>query len=233
VLEVIYLIFNEGYYSAKKDKIIREDLCGEAIRLSSCLLKKEITQTPKAYALHALLAFQSARMKGRITNSGEIIRLKEQDRSLWYYPLVLIGHEAMEKAMNTERLSHYHLEAAIAAEYIQASSYETTNWNRLIELNNQLYEFDGSQYILLNLAILHMEKRNYSQVRKFLSEINPQELEARAYLYYATCAEYDFAMNDKIAGMENLEKAIEMTENTYEKAFLKRQKIKHLKNSNA
>ncbi|MEM6736712.1 MAG: sigma-70 family RNA polymerase sigma factor [Bacteroidota bacterium] len=233
VLEVIYLIFNEGYYSAKKDKIIREDLCGEAIRLSNCLLKKEISQTSNAYALHALLSFQSARMKSRITHSGEIIRLKEQDRSLWYYPLVLIGHKAMNKAMDTDKLSPYHLEAAIAAEYIQASTYETTNWDRLIKLYNQLYEFDKSHYILLNMAILHLEKRNYSQAKLLLSKISPEKLEARAYLYYATNAEYEFATNNKSAGKKNMEKAINLTENTYEKAFLEKQKIKHLNISNA
>ncbi len=233
VLEVIYLIFNEGYYSAKKDRIIREDLCGEAIRLSNCLLKKEISQTSNAYALHALLSFQSARIKSRITDSGEIIRLKEQDRSLWYYPLVMIGHEAMNKAMDTDRLSHYHLEAAIAAEYVQASTYETTNWDRLIELYKQLYELDKSPYALLNMAILHLEKRNYPQAKRLLSEINPEKLEARAYLYYATYAEYEFAQNNKSAGQENLEKAIKLTENTYEKAFLESQKIKQLNRSNA
>ena len=85
VLEVIYLIFNEGFYSAKKDAVIREDLCGEAIRLSKCVLKKSISQTSDGFALHALLCYLSARMKSRITDTGEVIRLKEQDRSLWYY----------------------------------------------------------------------------------------------------------------------------------------------------
>lgn len=233
VLEVIYLIFNEGYYSAKKDKIIREDLCGEAIRLSSCLLKKEISQTPNAYALHGLLSFQSARMKSRITEKGEIIRLKEQDRSLWYYPLVLLGHETMEKAMDTKQLSHYHLEAAIAAEYVQASSYETTNWNSLLELYGQMYELEKSSYILLNMAILYLEIRNYSKAKQLLSQINPEALEARAYLYYATYAEYEFATNNISEGKKQMEKAINMTDNKYEKAFLNKEIIKHLNYPNA
>ena len=233
VLEVIYLIFNEGYYSAKKDTIIREDLCGEAVRLSNCLLKKKISQTPEAYALHALLCYQSARMNGRITDSGEIIRLREQDRSLWYYPLVLIGHEAMEKAMQTHNLSHYHIEAAIAAEYVQSSTYDTTNWDRLLELNAYLYELDNSHYILLNMAVLHLEKSNYLQAKQLLSEINPDELAGRAYLYYAACAEYEFATDNRSNGIENIEKAIAMTQNKYEKAFLNRKKIKHLSTSNA
>ena len=233
VLEVIYLIFNEGYYSAKKDTIIREDLCGEAVRLSNCLLKKKISQTPEAYALHALLCYQSARMNGRITDSGEIIRLREQDRSLWYYPLVLIGHEAMEKAMQTHNLSHYHIEAAIAAEYVQSSTYDTTNWDRLLELNACLYELDNSHYILLNMAVLHLEKSNYLRAKQLLSEINPDELAGRAYLYYAACAEYEFATDNRSNGIENIEKAIAMTQNKYEKAFLNRKKIKHLSTSNA
>ena len=233
VLEVIYLIFNEGYYSAKKDAIIREDLCGEAVRLSKCVLKKRISQTPDAYALHALLCYQSARMKSRITETGEIIRLKEQDRKLWFYPLVLLGHEAMEKAIQVERLSHYHLEAAIAAEYVQASTYDATNWDRLLELYHQLYELEGASYILLNMAILHLEKRNYTQAKQFLTRVDPKDLQRRAYLYFATYAEYEFAVNNQTTAKEYMDKAIDMTENKYEKAFLNREKLKHLKNSNA
>ena len=217
VLQVIYLIFNEGYYSAKKDAIIREDLCGEAVRLSKCVLKKNISQTPNAYALHALLCYQSARLKSRITKNGEIIRLREQDRKLWYYPLVLLGHGAMEKAMATEKLSNYHLEAAIAAEYVQASTYNTSNWNRLLELNQQLYELEHSPYVLLNMAILHLEKSNYTQTKQLLAQIDPKELERRGYLYFATCAEYEFAINNQTLGKNYMEKAIAMTENDMKK----------------
>ena len=233
VLEVIYLIFNEGFYSSKKNTIIREDLCGEAIRLANCLLKKKVSQTPEAYALYALLCYQSARMKGRITDSGEIIRLKEQDRSVWYYPLVLMGHEAMEKAVEANQLSHYHIEAAIAAEYVQASTYDMTNWDRVLALYCHLYEFDKSSYVLLNMAVLHLQKRNYVQAKQLLSDINPDELGGRAYLYYAASAEYEFATNNKSAGIKKMEIAIDMTENTYEKAFLNREKIKHLEIPNA
>lgn len=233
VLEVIYLIFNEGYYSAKKDAIIREDLCGEAVRLSKCVLKKSISQTPDAYALHALLCYLSARMKSRITDDGEIIRLKEQDRTLWYYPMVLLGHEAMEKAIHSEVLSHYHLEAAIAAEYVQAPTYDSTDWDRLLELYHQLYDLEGSSYILLNIAILHLEKRNYPQAKQFLTQVDPRELERRAYLYFATFAEYEFAVNNRTAATNYMEKAIDLTENKYEKAFLNREKLKHLNSSNA
>ncbi len=233
VLEVIYLIFNEGYYSAKQDRIIREDLCGEAVRLSHCVLKKQISQTPDAYALHALLCFQSARLKSRITANGEIIRLKEQDRTLWYYPLVLLGHEAMEKAIHTENLSHFHIEAAIAAEYVQASSYDSSNWERLLELNQQLYELEGSAYILLNMAILHLEKRNYDKAKQLLTSIDPGQLESRAYLYYATYAEYEFALNHQTKAKAYMDKAIAMTENKYEKAFLNKEKLKHLSQTNA
>ena len=233
VLEVIYLIFNEGYYSAKKDKVIREDLCGEAVRLSKCVLKKGISQTPEAYALHALLCYLSARMKSRITETGEIIRLKEQDRKLWFYPLVLLGHEAMEKAIQADKLSHYHLEAAIAAEYVQASTYDETNWDRLLELYFQLYELEGSAYILLNIAILHLEKRNYEEAKQFLEKVDPHELEGRAYLFFATCAEYQFAINNQTTAKGYMEKAIDMTENKYEKAYLNREMLKHLNHSNA
>ena len=78
------------------------------------------------------------------------------------------------------------------------------------------------------MAILHLEKKDYSKTKQLLMEVKPAELEARAYLYYATYAEYEFAINNKSAGKKNIEKAIRLTENTHERAFLEKQKNKHL-----
>lgn len=138
----------------------------------------------------------------------------------------------MEKAIHLGGISHYHLEAAIAAEYVQAPAYNATNWDRLLELYHQLYEIEGSSYILLNLAILHLEKRDYLQAKQFLSSVNPKELEGRKYLYYATLAAYEFAVDNRTTAIVHMEKAIDLTENKYEKAFLNREKIRHLNSSN-
>ena len=229
VLEIIYLIFNEGYHSAKKDAIVREELCGEAIRLAKCLLKKNVTRTPNAYALFALLCFQSARLKSRLNKTHEIVSLKEQDRSLWYYPLVILGHEAMENAMeNATTLSLYHLEAGVAAEYIQASTYEETNWDRILDLYLQMNALESSPYTLLNIAIVYLEKKNYAKTKHYLDQIDSTALEQRAYLYFATFAEYEFSVNNIHIAVQYMNKAIAMTENKFEKAFLSKRKEKHL-----
>ena len=227
VLEVIYLIFNEGFHSSKREAIIREELCGEAIRLSKCLLKKSVTATPNAHALFALICFQVARLKSRLTASGELISLKEQDRSLWHYPLVVTGHKSMEKAMETTLLSHYHYEAGIAAEHVQASSYEETNWDRILNLYEQMNAIENSPYTLLNIAIVHLERKSYQKTHLLLNRINPNELEQRAYLYFATYAEYSYMINDNAAALHYVEKAINLTENQLEKSFLTKQKKKY------
>lgn len=228
VLEVIYLIFNEGFYSSKKDVLIREDLCGEAIRLSKCLLKNNDMAIPEAHALFALLCFQVARLKSRLTSNGELINIKDQDRSLWYAPLILLGHEAMEKAMKTTNLSQYHYEAAIAAEHVQASSYQETNLDRILNFYERLNTLEYSPYVMLNMAIVQLEKKNYPAAKLLLDGIQTKELEQRSYLYFATYAEYEFVANNSTKAMNYLDKAIEQTKNLYERSYLLKRREQYL-----
>ena len=119
VIEVIYLIFNEGFHSNKKELVIRKDLCGEALRLTKMVLKKEVLRTPKLYALLVLICFHSARLDSKVDENNELISLSKQDRKKWYFPLIAVGSEAMNKAVeNLDHYSSYHYEAAIAAEHL-------------------------------------------------------------------------------------------------------------------
>lgn len=229
VLEVIYLIFNEGFHSIRKDRVIREDLCGEAIRLSKCLLKKPITATAESHALFALLCFQASRLKSKINDKGELISLRNQDRSLWYQPLIEIGHQSMQKAMDTEVLSAYHYEAAIAAEHLQAKSYDATNWEKIGKWYKRLTELESSPFHHLNLAIVQLEQKNFPAAKASLESIAPKNLEQSVYLYYGTYAEYELVANNSTKAINYIDKAISNIDNEVIKEYLLKRKKQYLK----
>jgi len=98
VMEVLYLTFNEGFHSTNKDKLIREDLCGEAIRLCKLLLKKPKFRSGTLYALFALFCFHASRLESKTNAAKEIVDIKEQERNTWFRPLINLGNGAMNKA---------------------------------------------------------------------------------------------------------------------------------------
>lgn len=231
VLEVIYLIFNEGFHSNKKEILIRKDLCGEAIRLCKMLLENQFTRQPAVYALFALMCFHSARLDSKINDQNEIIDLKKQDRSRWYQPLILLGHQAMEKAMNTPNLTSYHYEAAIAAEHLKSPAFATTNWDNILQWYQQLNTLQSSPFIQLNIAIVEMQQADFQSAKRILDSINPDNLEQRAYLYYGTYAEFHKQKGDKNKALQHINTALKLVRNEAEKAYLekKRKLIEALK----
>jgi len=220
VLEVLYLIFNEGFHSNRKDMIIRKDLCGEAMRLCKFLIKNKNTQTPSAYALFALMCFHAARIDSKINEKNEIIDLKNQDRSKWYMPLIVLGNDAMNKAVENNEFTTYHYEAAIAGEHVVTRSFEKTNWEKILGYYEKLYQLQPSPMTLLNMAIIELQRKKLENVNTLLQKINPKELEQRAYLYYGTLAEFFIEKNDKENALLNYDKAISLVKNNSEKDYL-------------
>ena len=139
VLKSLYLLFNEGYNSSHPDKLIREDLCQEAIRLTYHFNTYSLTNLSRVNALLSLMCFQASRLQARIDDKGNIVLLKYQDRSKWYKPLIKKGITYLELA--TERVnSPYHLEAAIASLHAVAPSFEQTDWKSIYDLYEALYK---------------------------------------------------------------------------------------------
>lgn len=229
VLEVIYLIFNEGFHSGRKDMLVREDLCGEALRLTKMLQGNQLTATPSVYALFALFCFQSARLGCKTSDDNEIISLKDQDRSKWDKRLVALGNSAMYRAVETDDFGYYHYEAAIAAEHVMASSYEETNWDKILRWYEALYQLDNSPFNLLNMAVVQLQRKDFQAVVETLDKIEPSTLEQRMYLYYGTYAEYYHVRHQKIEAIEHVKKAIASVENSYELSFLQKKKEKYEK----
>ena len=152
VLEVIYLLFNEGYAARGGDILVRNDMCGEALRLARLVAGQTIA-TPSAHAIAALLAFQSARLPARVDDEGEVVLLDEQDRSHWDPRLMAMGFAHLERSAAGEVMSPYHVQAAIAAAHARATSPEDTPWPTILRLYDDLLGLQPSPIVALNRIV--------------------------------------------------------------------------------
>jgi RNA polymerase sigma-70 factor, ECF subfamily len=153
VLEVIYLVFNEGYSATAGDDWLRPALCEEALRLGRILVGLA-PREPEVHGLVALMEIQASRSRARVGPAGEPVLLIDQDRARWDHVLVRRGLAALERA---ERLGGdlgpYALQAAIAACHARARSVEDTDWTRIVALYDGLAELTGSPVVELNRAV--------------------------------------------------------------------------------
>jgi RNA polymerase sigma factor (sigma-70 family) len=139
--QAVYLIFNEGYFSSVDDEPIRDDLCGEGIRLASLLAHDPRTSTRNTHALCALLLFHAARHSQRRDANGLPLRLADQDRRQWDGQLISLAHKHFDKSINgTDDFpkSAFQIEAAIAREHCVAASIVETNWGKIVRLYDEL-----------------------------------------------------------------------------------------------
>jgi len=153
VLQVLYLLFSEGYSAHAGENLVREDLCGEAIRLTQLLAARPSTALPKVHALLALFYFQAARLSTRVDGDGNLLLLEEQQRTDWDHGLVHLGLIQLELSAEGDELSEYHLQAGIAVVHATSSCFAHTNWPYLLELYDQLLARAPSPVVALNRAI--------------------------------------------------------------------------------
>jgi RNA polymerase sigma-70 factor (ECF subfamily) len=153
VLEVLYLLFTEGYAATAGDRLIKNDLCAEAIRLGESLAENSATARPECHALLALMLFQAARLPARTDALGDLILLEEQDRSLWDRPMIHLGLLHLEQAARGDKLSAYHLQAEIAAMHSTTEHFTLTNWENILALYDLLREKQPTPVVLINRAV--------------------------------------------------------------------------------
>jgi RNA polymerase sigma-70 factor (ECF subfamily) len=153
VLQVLYLLFNEGYVAHGGAALVCEELCGEAIRLAQLLTARPETALPRVHALLALFYLQAARLPTRVDGEGNLLLLEEQDRTQWDQELLHRGLRQLENSAQGDDLSEYHLQAGIAAVHATSASFADTDWPYLLALYDQLLAVARSPVVALNRAI--------------------------------------------------------------------------------
>jgi RNA polymerase sigma-70 factor, ECF subfamily len=153
VLRTIYLMFNEGYAASDGDQLVRAELCEEALRLAETIAWHKIAGSPEAHALAALIMFQHARRRARVTADGRPVLLEEQDRRLWDAAMIARGFQHLAAAKDGEALTSYHLEAGIASVHAAAASWAETDWASLLSYYDGLAEIVPSPVVAINRAI--------------------------------------------------------------------------------
>ncbi|NTS39293.1 sigma-70 family RNA polymerase sigma factor [Flavisolibacter sp. BT320] len=221
VLHCLYLLFNEGYNSSHPEQLIREDLCEEAMRLTYLLTQNPLTNTPRSNALLALCCFQASRLRARLDEGGNIILLRQQDRSKWYQPLIQKGYFFLEAATQQET-SVYHLEAAIAYLHAVAPSFEETDWKAIYYLYSILAEQHANAFVLLNKAIAASYAISNEEGLKQLERISGLE---NYYLYHTAIGEMYNGLQKKGLAKAHYHKALSLTRSLAEQQLLQ-EKIK-------
>ena len=151
VLQVIYLVFNEGYSASSGESLTRSDLSGEAIRLGRLLA--ELLPEPEVMGLLALMLLQESRRVARTSLTGDLILLEDQDRSLWNRDQIAEGKALVARALSSRRFGPYTLQAAIAAVHADAPDVAATDWAQIVGLYDVLMRVAPSPVVELNRAV--------------------------------------------------------------------------------
>jgi predicted RNA polymerase sigma factor len=222
VLHIIYLLFNEGYYSTSHNQVLRKDLCLEALRLALILTEYKNTNIPKTNALIALMCFHTSRYDARQNNENSIILYEHQNEQLWNKDLINKGNHYLALSANGNEISSYHLEAGIAFWHCQKEE-TVEKWNRILEHYNMLLEINYSRTVALN--------RIYAIYKAKGSEIALEEAEklqfTSSHFYYTLLGEL-YKEVDTNSALLNYEKAFSMAKTQVDKQLLK-SKIENIK----
>ncbi len=217
VLAVIYLIFNEGYAASSGQRLIREELTAEAIRLGR-LLAELMPDGPEVIGLLALMLLVQARSEARTTAAGALVPLPEQDRDLWNRDLIAEGQNLVRRCLQRNEPGPYQIQAAINAVHSDASSAAETDWSQIVALYDQLLSIDPTPIVALNRAVAVAEVEGPEAALPVLEQL-PLD---RYYLYHAIRADLLRRLGRAGEAAAAYQAAIDRTENQSEVGLLRR-----------
>jgi len=226
VLQVVYLVFNEGYSAAAGAEVTRAELTGEAIRLGRLLAG--LQPEPEVNGLLALMLLQESRRAARTSPDGELILLEHQDRALWNREHIAEGVALVEKALKSRRFGPYTLQAAIAAVHAEAESAAATDWRQIVALYNQLVRIQPSPVAYLNRAVaIAMRDGPEAGLKQVDAVLEHGEL-ANYHLAHSARAELYRRLGRTAEARASYERALALTRQQPERQFLQ-ERIRRLK----
>ncbi|MGZ3909199.1 MAG: RNA polymerase sigma factor [Flavisolibacter sp.] len=221
VCRTLYLLFSEGYYSESREPVLREDLCLEAMRLTRFLLENAGTNRPDVHALFALMCFQASRFGSRKNELGEMVLYEDQDQGRWNQELITQGAWHLHQAARGERLSKYHLEAAIASWHTRKTDTRE-KWENILRLYNHLLKIEYSPVAALNRTYALFRAKSREEAIAEALKLNLQH----NHFYFTLLGELYTGLDDHQA-RRHLEKALALAKTERERKTI-REKLHRL-----
>ncbi|MCW1924036.1 RNA polymerase sigma factor [Luteolibacter arcticus] len=220
VLQVVYLVFNEGYYASSGESLMRTDLSGEAIRLGRVLV--ELLPEPEVMGLLALMLLQESRRAARTSSTGELILLEQQDRELWNREQIAEGIALVERASRSQRFGPYTLQAAIAAVHAEASDAAATDWPQIVALYTVLAGSEVSPVVELNRAVAVAMRDGPEAGLTLIDAILARGELADYHLAHSARADLHRRLGNLVEARAAYQKALALSQQEPERRFLEK-----------
>jgi RNA polymerase sigma-70 factor, ECF subfamily len=222
VLAVIYLIFNEGHTASSGPRLLREDLCAEAIRLGR-VLSNLMPDEPEVLGLLALMLLGESRRSARVDSEGRLVLLKDQDRGTWDRVLIAEGQAIVRDCLRRNRPGPYQIQAAIHAVHSDAPTAAATDWPQVLQLYDQLLTFSPAPVVALNRAVAVAEIHGAAAGIQIVDTLAREHDELdRYYLLHAIRADLLRRLGRTADAAAAYSAAIACAQNTAERDFLQR-----------
>jgi RNA polymerase sigma factor (sigma-70 family) len=220
VLEVIYLVFNEGYAATRGDDWMRTGLCEDALRLGR-MLAELVPNEAEVHGLVALMELHASRSRARVDAAGDPILLLDQNRGRWDQLLISRGLRALERAESLARpLGPYTLQAAISACHARARKAEDTDWPRIVALYDALAALTGSPIVELNRAVAVAMAFGPAEGLELLDELQEEPALRNYHLLPSARGDLLSKLGRNSEAQKEFERAAQLTQNERERAFL-------------
>ena len=220
VLQVTYLVFNEGYAASSGESLTRRDLSDEAIRLGRLIV--ELLPDVEALGLLALMLLQESRRDARTSSTGDIILLQDQDRSLWNQAQIREGKSHLERALASAPIGPYTIQAGIAAVHAEAASTATTDWHQIVEWYDALVQIEPSPVVDLNRAVAVAMRDGPGAGLELIDDILANGDLDRYHLAHAARADLCRRLGRTAEARESYERALALAKQEPERRFLQR-----------